>query len=752
LRAGRTDPRAADPRVELLVVDKGADWTSEGLASPWRLAEARALATRIRELVEDGARPREIVVLTRATTDLRTYERELERRGIPTYVIGGRGYWSHPQVVDLVCYLRALANPRDEEALYTVLASPLVGVSLDALVVLAAGARAAARDPWSVLRERRLDELPDRDRLASFAAWFDGERQAAARTSIDDLIDRALERTGYELAVLAMPGGRRRLANVRKLMRLTREHEAAAGHDLRGFLELVRLRSSDWAASGVRESEAPIEGEALDAVRLMTIHRAKGLEFEIVCVADLGRGPRWPADILRVGRDGRLGLRLARPGTARREPALHYRALGEDRFEAEAREERRLFYVAMTRARERLIVSGAAKLDAWPEPDDAGAARSGEAGRRAGGRPAASPILWIGPALLDDLPARVAEGSGVTGAGVRFSFLDSADVEDPPSPVPRVPPHPAPAPSPPPPAPSPPPPAPSPPPPAPSPPPPAPSPPPPAPSPRPPAPPVSTLSYSSLAEYDRCGYRFYAERVLGLPPRRVAALPPGEGLPGTERGVLVHALLERLDFRRPIPPTSATVAELCRREGIAPVSVDEADELAAIVAAFARSPTRERLGRATGVRREERFAFPLAGGVLVTGALDVLAREAGRTLVVDYKTDRLEGAAPAALVTARYETQRLIYALAVLRAGAEAVEVEHLFLERPDEPVSATFTRAETPRLNDELTKRATGILRREFAVTDAPHRAVCEGCPAEGGLCSWPVEMTRRERPDRLF
>ena len=75
-----------------------------------------------------------IVVLTRATTDLRVYERALEDPGVPTYVIGGRGYWAHPQVVDLVAYLRALANPRDEEALYTVLASPLVGVSVDALV------------------------------------------------------------------------------------------------------------------------------------------------------------------------------------------------------------------------------------------------------------------------------------------------------------------------------------------------------------------------------------------------------------------------------------------------------------------------------------------------------------------------------------------------------------------------------------------------------------------------------------------
>ena len=112
-----------------------------------------------------------------------------------------------------------------------------------------------------------------------------------------------------------MPGGQRRLANVRKLMRLAREHEAADGSELRGFLEVVERRSGEGGPSGSRESEAPVEGEALDAVRLMTIHRAKGLEFEIVCVADLGRGPRWRAELMRVGRDGRFGLRLAQPGT-----------------------------------------------------------------------------------------------------------------------------------------------------------------------------------------------------------------------------------------------------------------------------------------------------------------------------------------------------------------------------------------------------------------------------------------------------
>ncbi|MGZ4182899.1 MAG: UvrD-helicase domain-containing protein [Solirubrobacteraceae bacterium] len=713
---GRKDPAAHDPRVEALIADKGADWNPDGLAAPWRLAEARVLSARVAEVLDDGAAARDVVVLTRATTDLRVYERALEARGIPTYVIGGRGYWAHPQVVDLVAYLRALANPRDEEALYTVLASPLVGISVDALVVLAAAGRAGDRDPWWVIREPegRLDELraDDLSKLTAFAQWFAGERAAAARSGIEQCIERAVALTGYDLAVLAMPGGQRRLANVRKLMRLAREHEAASGGELRGFLEVVEGRSGEGGPSGSRESEAPVEGEALDAVRLMTIHRAKGLEFEIVCVADLGRGPRWRAELMRVGRDGRFGLRLAQPGTARRESALHYQALGDEQQQADAREERRLFYVAMTRAKERLIVSGAAKLDAW---------------QSSGG-----PIAWLGPALLGDIDAAIEQGSGVTELGVRFEFLREDD-----RPTQVVPIYAAktasvesgdllPAPEPPPPA--------------------------------EPAPPVAALSYSSLGEYKRCGYRFYVERVLGLPPvdrpdgPREAVADP-DALAPTDRGVLVHDLLERLDFRRPIKPTPAMILAAAQRIGIGlRLSDTDAAEAADLVQRFAATELCARLGRATQVSREERFAF-LLGGALVVGALDVLAREpGGRSLVVDYKTDRLEGADPREVVDRAYATQRLVYALSALRAGADEVEVAHVFLDGAHEPVTATFSRADAPELEDRLSALADGVMRREFAVTDAPHRAVCHGCPAEGGLCSWPLGMTRRDAPDRLF
>ena len=132
-------------------------------------------------------------------------------------------------------------------------------------------------------------------------------------------------------------------------MRLAREYEHAEGRDLRGFLDFAITQ--DLAEA--REGEAALESDGLDAVRLMTIHRAKGLEFPVVCVADLGRLGAGGRPRLLIGDDGTAGLRLAPLGGGDAVPALAYERLAAEEDRADAEEERRLLYVAMTRAARR---------------------------------------------------------------------------------------------------------------------------------------------------------------------------------------------------------------------------------------------------------------------------------------------------------------------------------------------------------------------------------------------------------------
>ena len=264
------------------------------------------------------------------------------------------------------------------------------------------------------------------------------------------------------------------------------------------------------------------------------------------------------------------------------------------------------------------------------------------------------------------------------------------------------------------------------------------------------------LSYSSLQDYARCPYRYYLGRVLGLP--RVEAPPPDEPeeaaeepapLEGRIRGTLVHQLLEELDFARPAPPDADAVLALAAGQGLQ-LDADQVEDIRAQVAAFAASPLCARLAAARGVRREAGFAFALepdGGGPLVNGFIDVLAREAdGTVLVVDYKTDRLdEDDTPDALIERAYTIQRKVYALAALQEGAERVEVAYALTERPDEPVSATFSRADAPALADALHDLAAGVLAEAWPVAERPHRELCGECPGRATLCSWPETMTLR-------
>jgi ATP-dependent helicase/nuclease subunit A len=249
-----------------------------------------------------------------------------------------------------------------------------------------------------------------------------------------------------------------------------------------------------------------------------------------------------------------------------------------------------------------------------------------------------------------------------------------------------------------------------------------------APIPEPPATRIRRLSYSALALFERCSYRFYAERIVGLRAVDAIATVPGiEGLAATEIGDAVHLALER-----DLEPHDARERALARYPDATP---EDLERIGTLVQAWGESPLAARLA-GDGVRRELGFAFE-HDGVLLHGRFDLFGLEEDRALVVDYKTNRLEGLTPADVVEGEYVLQRLVYALAAFRAGAEEVEVAYVFLERPDEPVVRIFTRSDTAALETELSNAIAAINSGRFRPT--PSELACPGCPALDVVCAGP-------------
>jgi hypothetical protein len=253
------------------------------------------------------------------------------------------------------------------------------------------------------------------------------------------------------------------------------------------------------------------------------------------------------------------------------------------------------------------------------------------------------------------------------------------------------------------------------------------------PIPEPPLHHVSRLSFSAISLFERCSYRYYAERVAGMRPTPWPAGDGGGGLHATELGDAVHRLLECVDLARPGPP--GELEELVR--GWYPTIADaELERVGALVEAYCGSELALRIAALSGVRVERPFAF-LLDDVLLNGRLDVLWRDGERALVLDYKTNALAGREPAEIVEHEYRGQRAVYALACLRAGAAEVEVVYQFLEAPGEPVSATFTTTHVEALEDELGSVIARIREGEFRPT--PSDFACAGCPALDRVCAGP-------------
>jgi len=350
LRAFR---RSDTGSVELLLSPKIKD------RAAGRRAEAEMAARKIRSLVERGekqvcrdgeVRPAgygDVAVLLERRTNLAYYEWALARYGVPYHVHAGLGFYERQEVYDLYNILRFLVNHLDDAALYGVLRSPYFGFSDARLFHI-------ARSSGSSLWERV--QAAEEPAAGTLRDWLSLSRRLPPAR----LIRRIVETSGIYLVFGGMAGGEQAAANVEKLIALARDADSST---LAGFV--VELgRSID---AGDREGDAPLDLAAADAVSIMTVHAAKGLEFPVVVVPDLAETPRSGGGTIMVGEGLLLGVSIPNPADDHeRQETPILRLLKDEHRQKEEAERKRLFYVAVTRAKDHLILCGETP-DAAPE-------------------------------------------------------------------------------------------------------------------------------------------------------------------------------------------------------------------------------------------------------------------------------------------------------------------------------------------------------------------------------------------------
>jgi ATP-dependent helicase/nuclease subunit A len=614
---------AAGPRVAVLLGDDFG--TAAGAADAARRAEGQALAALLltmhredqdRWTVQDrdggdsqaeASRPPrwgDVAILFRATTGLETYEQAFREAGVPYRVDGGKSYFSRREVDDALLCLRAVDDPSDGPAVYGALHSSLFGFSDDELFLF-----------WSA-----------GGRFDLFAGQPAGHDAVAEALSVlRGLHERRVACEPHELAadlvrlvkaseVLAATGsgGPQAIANLEKLIDRARAFSSAGGTGLGAFLS--------WAAEAgdaAGEQESLVDDDG-DVVHLLTIHKAKGLEYPIVILAggalSSGGGGGEPI-VDREARRLAIKLKAELPGASARDlEPQRYTALRAREKQMEASENRRLLYVAATRARDRLVVTCFGKLrnkDGAPSavllgpiadalPDPAPVAEEHEDGG----------VLVLPPRV----PPAVADGEDTPDdadlAAERRDWMDRrADLLE------RA---------------------------------------------RRAAPATSPSGLEHVDEQVRIG-------GPGAPAGRARALA---------LGTAVHRVMELCDLADEASVTR--VAEAAALELEWPELAAEAAELA--LACWRAEPVRTAARAAAAASDDVQREVPvgaLLDGVVVSGAVDLLYRDDGAWAIVDYKTDR---AAEPDVLLARYRPQGAAYALAAEAALGEGSVREVCFI------------------------------------------------------------------------
>jgi ATP-dependent helicase/nuclease subunit A len=748
----------AEAHIEMHVVG-GADIQSR------RMSEAWVIARRLAELVRDegpsvwergpeGPRRRPIrwgdcALLFRTRKLFPVYEEAFASLGIPCRTEAGAGFWDQQEIADIIALLTCLSPSSDNLDWAVLLRSPWVGLSDNGLLQIA---RDAGSGRWDEsISGIELGSELDRRRLAIFLDWFEGVLNLSGRVPVATLLDEALQKSGYAQRVFAQVNGRLVRANIEKLLGML-SSDMTRFEVYRAAEYLRWLRNTEAKQGQATLAAEGDEGE----VFIGTVHAAKGLEWPLVALPDLNRKPNAKTDEVIWDENGGLTFTWLDPSTGASEKPLSYMAAQKSGRERESHESLRLLYVALTRAREWLILSSSLEIKekdvakswkpesgSWLEelnkafndnpneligsPDNPGEItipfRVAEP-QRTGGGPL--PVEERGTSL----PVRRAIHTFVPPLKPsEFMKADDAEIralKDALDSIPDLPPQTA---------------------------------------------RRYLITASELATFERCPMMYEYRFVWQVPDRREfgrvrearqatvgeerGAEPEAEPvgveqfeLPASAWGTLCHELMQSIGLSAGRDEIRAAAIEVCRDSALDPESpLTEAlaqgrpagetfaDRLTALAESALRLPLFERLRSCTEIRREYRLMGKLGSSdEVVLGVIDLLASCDGRPIVVDYKSGHIEKDAIDERVKS-YELQVAIYAhLAAAHAGVKASDVEaHIVFLDPSVDVNVGLDDDKLNYVVRVVDMLSEASLKNDFASVPLAER--CVRCDF-GDLC----------------
>ncbi|MBH0181465.1 MAG: UvrD-helicase domain-containing protein, partial [Nitrospira sp.] len=616
-------PELSSSGVRIRLVTAESDAEDFDTAAATR-AEADQLARWIKEELLTGMtvfdrdrrpgplQPGHIALIFRKLTQAQDYLDALRRWDIAYLTDGEKHFYRRQEIIDLVNLLRVLDNPHDRIALVGLLRSPLGGVAdrdvlalrqLDALDIIRPEALAHWAHPQAGTVKIFYERLAELHRLAPFRP-------------VPDVFDLLFKRLPVLELAAASLHGEQAVANLLKARDMAEEVADRPHLTLTGFVDMMLERLDEQPD----EAESALAEASLDAVRILTIHKAKGLEFPVVILPGVHQGARTPRKGPSVQHDWSSGCYGVSLGAQRNLGSV---LVGNKMAAREEAEQRRLLYVGMTRARDLLVLSGGlvrkpgrdAVLGLLQEAVGSEAVEGAGADIEVG---AARITRTIVPATTTNR-RRPRKSAASSAAPALPALIERYAIRE-----------------------------------------------------------VRRTESRSLAR-QLTPSRMQDDRLAGQVVRSRERKTEGDG---RFVGICAHALLERWDFSVVTPPTVTELEWLCRQ--IVPPEADclEAvrDDLASLMSVFLSSECYRRLQGAEILGREIPFIIPWQEGQVMEGVIDLMYRLGGRLWIADYKTDQI-AAAEAQARAQQYTQQADVYRAAAAHClGGEAASFECVFL------------------------------------------------------------------------